>query len=53
MEVKPMLNRTDKIKITDDEKTVLILALNELRNKLIAEGRYTDAVDDLMLRLAS
>ncbi len=48
-----MLNRTDKIKITDDERTVLILELNELRNKLIDEGRYTDAVDDLMLRLAS
>ena len=48
-----MLNRKDRIKVTDDEKNVLILALNELRNKLIAEGRYTDAVDELMLRLAS
>ena len=48
-----MLTKKDKIKVTDDEKTVLILALNELRNKLLAEGRYTDAIDELMLRLAS
>ena len=48
-----MLRKKDKVLVTDEEKTVLILALNELRNKLIAEGKYTDAVDELMLRLAA
>jgi len=47
-----MVNKV-KIKVTDDEVKVLIIALNELRNKLISEGRYTDAVDKLILRLAA
>ena len=38
--------------MTEDEKTILILALNELRNKLLSEGRFTDAVDELILKLA-
>ena len=40
-----------KIKVTPDEVNVLVYALNELRNKLIEEDRYTDAVDDLLLKL--
>ena len=44
-------NRT-KVQMTKDEKTILILALNELRNKLLSEGRFTDAVDELILKLA-
>lgn len=40
-----------KIKFDDYEIRILILALNELRNQLIAEGRYTDAVDELMVKL--
>ena len=40
-----------KIRFTYDEIRVLVFALNELRNSLIAEGRYTDAVDDIILRL--
>ena len=40
-----------KIRFTHDEIRVLIFALNELRNTLIAEGRYTDAVDELLVKL--
>lgn len=47
-----MVNKV-KVRMTDDEIKVLIIALNELRNKLISEGRYTDAVDELILRLAA
>ena len=47
-----MMKRKDRVLVTEDEKTVLILALNELRNRLISEGKYTDAVDELILRLA-
>lgn len=34
-----------KLKLTYDEVRVLVFALNELRNQLIQENRYTDAVD--------
>lgn len=40
-----------KIRFTYDEIRVLVYALNELRNTLIAEGRYTDAVDELLIKL--
>ena len=40
-----------KFKFDDYEIRTLILALNELRNQLIREERYTDAVDELMLKL--
>jgi len=29
----------------------LILALNELRNQLIQEGRYTDMIDKLIVKI--
>ena len=40
-----------KIRFDDNEVSILIYALNELRNQLIREGRYTDAVDELMIKL--
>lgn len=42
---------TIKLKFTYDEIRVLVFALNELRNNLIAENRYTDAVDDILVKL--
>lgn len=41
-----------KIRFDDNEISILIYALNELRNQLIREGRYTDAVDELILKIA-
>ncbi len=32
---------------------IIINSLNELRNKLIADGRYTDAVDELIIKFAN
>ena len=40
-----------KIKFDDYEANIIIKALIELRNQLIAEGRYTDAVDELILKV--
>lgn len=40
-----------RFKFDDYEIRILILALNELRNQLIREERYTDAVDELMVKL--
>ena len=39
-----------KMKFTYDERRIIVMALIELKNQLIAEGRYTDAVDDLLIR---
>ena len=38
--------------LTDTEWRVMLLALNSLRSKLIAQGRYTDAVDEIIMKLA-
>ena len=39
-----------EFKFDDYEVNIIIKALIELRNQLIAEGRYTDAVDELLLK---
>ena len=39
-----------KYRFTYDEVRVIVIALVELKNQLIAEGRYTDAVDELLVR---
>ena len=39
-----------KFRFTHDEVRIIVLALVELKNQLIAEGRYTDAVDELLVR---
>ena len=41
------MRNTIRLKMTYDEVRVMVFALNELRNSLIAENRYTDAVDDI------
>ena len=40
-----------KYKLTYDETRIIIMSLIELKNQLIREGRYTDAVDDLLIKL--
>ena len=39
-----------KYKFTHDEVRIIVLALVEFKNQLLAEGRYTDAVDELLIR---
>ena len=39
-----------KFRFTHDEVRIIVMALVELKNQLIEEGRYTDAVDDLLIR---
>ena len=41
-----------KYRFTHDEVRIIVLALVELKNSLIAEGRYTDPVDELLIRFA-
>ena len=39
------------IALDDSEWKIVINALNDLRNSLIQQGRYTDAVDDIMIKV--
>ena len=42
-----------KFRFNHDEVRIIVLALVELKNQLLAEGRYTDAVDELLIRFVS
>ena len=44
-----------KIRLTlnDHEYRIVINAINDMRNSLIRVGRYTDAVDDLLLKVVN
>ena len=41
------------IAIDEKERRIILNALNELRNRLLAEGRYTDAVDDVLIKVVN
>ena len=40
-----------RIVLDDSEWKIVINALNDLRNSLIRQGRYTDAVDNIMIKV--
>lgn len=40
------------VELSRQEWRLIIEALNRLRNKLIAAGRYTDAVDEMLVKVA-
>lgn len=46
-----MRNQKHYIAIDEYERRIIISSLNNLRNKLIAESRYTDAVDDVLVKV--
>ena len=35
------------------ERRLMMESLNQLRNKLIADGKYADAVDEVLLKIIS
>ena len=39
--------------LTTEEWQLMIECLNKLRNRLISEGRYTDAVDEVLIKVAN
>ena len=39
-----------KYRFTHEEIRIIVMALVELKNSLIAEGRYTDPVDKLLVK---
>ena len=50
----PTWRKTGDFKIDcDDRKAILIQSLMRLKNNLIAQGRYTDGVDDVLCKVLS
>ena len=39
------------IVLDDFERRVIVNCLNEMLNKIIADGKYTDAVDEVLLKI--
>ncbi|MEJ8734249.1 hypothetical protein [Mediterraneibacter sp. ICN-202921] len=37
--------------LNDQEHRLIIESMNQLRNKLIANGKYTDAIDEVLLKI--
>lgn len=46
-----MRKRKSYLYLTAEERWYIFNALIAYRNKLIAQGRYTDAVDEIMIKL--
>ena len=39
------------IALDDFERRMVVNCMNEMRNKLIADGKYTDALDEVLLKI--
>ena len=52
-EVKTMREQKYYLAFDAIERGIIIKSLNELRNRLLSEGRYTDAVDELLIKFAN
>ena len=39
------------IAFDDFERRVVVNCMNEMRNKLIADGKYTDTLDEVLLKV--
>ena len=39
------------IALDDFERRVVVNCVNEMRNKLISDGKYTDALDEVLLKV--
>ena len=39
------------IALDDFERRVVVNCMNEMRNKLIADGKYTDALEEVLLKI--
>ena len=48
-----MRNQKYYIAIDESERRIILIALNALRNKLLAQDRYTDAVDDVLIKVVN
>ena len=47
-----MVKQKYYLALTNEEWRLMIECLNKLRNRLISEGRYTDALDEMLVKVA-
>ena len=47
-----MRNRKYYLRLTDTEYHLILQCLLEYRNKLISHGKYTDGVDELIIKFS-
>lgn len=45
-----MFEKKYRYQLTEDEYKLIINSLIDLKNALIKQGRYTDAVDDILIK---
>ena len=50
---EPVMKQKYYLVLNTQEHRLMIESLNQLRNKLIADGKYTDAVDEVLLKIIS
>lgn len=50
-----VMRKEKKVRLSLDgqEKSILLHSLVDMKNRMIAEGRYTDCVDDVILKLVN
>ena len=46
-----MLRKKHYLYLDDSEHSILIKSLIQMKNKLIEQGRFTDCVDDLIMKV--
>ena len=46
-----MLKKKHYLYLNESEHSLLVKSLVQMKNKLIQQGRYTDCVDDLILKV--
>ena len=45
------MKTTFHLALDDIERSMIIRSLNDIRSRLIAEGKYTDGVDDVLVKI--
>lgn len=48
-----MKNTKYHVYLNSEERRLLINSLNDLRNRLIANGRYSDLIDEVLVKVAN
>lgn len=48
-----MVKQNYYLALTTEEWQLMIECLNKIRNRLISEGRYSDAVDEAIIKVAN
>ena len=50
-EVHPMFKKKHYLYLDKSEHNLLVKSLVQMKNRLIKEGRFTDCVDDLLMKV--